>query len=216
MSVETTLEHEAFILVLSSPSGAGKTALANKLVECDNNFVLSVSATTRPPREGEVDGLDYFFVDDKNFESLVSNNKLLEYAKVFSHRYGTIAENIYKYLEKGKDVLFDIDWQGAEKLKNNEQLFPQLVTVFILPPSMSELERRLKFRALDSLESVQKRLNGAERDISHWKNYDYVLINDDFENCFKKICSIVDAERLKRKRQIGISKFVDSLFENTN
>ena len=200
---------DCFMVVLSSPSGAGKTALANKLLSVDNSFVLSVSVTTRTPRDGEVEGKDYFFVDDEEFSLMIKNNQLLEYATVFSNKYGTKSELVKQTIENGKNVLFDIDWQGVRQLKENIKTSSQLVTIFVLPPSISELNRRLKIRALDSEETLKKRMFEAEKEISHWVDYDYVIINDDFEKCFQDLYSIVKAEKLKKFRQKQLKKFTE-------
>ena len=206
-----TVSRNSFMLVISSPSGAGKTALANKLLNVDNGFALSVSVTTRPPRPGEIDGKDYYFVDDSKFKDMIDNQELLEYASVFSYKYGTKAELVRAAQARGKDILFDIDWQGAQQLRDNIEVSSQLVTIFILPPSISELSRRLKARASDSVESVKNRMNNVSKEISHWKQYDYVIINDDFEFCFNQLHGIVQAERAKRERQSGLFGFVDQL-----
>ncbi len=203
--------NECFMLVLSSPSGAGKTALANKLLEIDNSFKLSVSVTTRTPRKGEINGEDYFFVSNEEFSRMIKNNELLEFANVFSNKYGTKTELVNNALINGKNVLFDIDWQGVKQLKDNLKISDQLVTVFILPPSLSELNRRLKNRALDSEETLKKRMLEAEKEISHWVDYDYVIINDDFEKCFNELNSIVNAEKLKKFRQKNLEKFTTFL-----
>ncbi len=195
------------MLVLSSPSGAGKTALANKLLESDSSFELSVSLTTRTPRNGEVDGKDYFFVNEYEFSSMIENNELLEFANVFSNKYGTKTNLVMNALNNGKNVLFDIDWQGVKQLKENVKLSRQLVTVFILPPSISELNRRLKNRALDSEETLKNRMFQAEKEISHWVDYDYVIVNDDFQKCFDELYAIVKAEKLKKIRQIYLDEF---------
>ena len=198
---------DCFMLVLSSPSGAGKTALANKLLSEDDSFILSVSVTTRTPRDGEVNGKDYFFVNDEEFSSMITNNQLLEYANVFSNKYGTKSELVNRTIENGKNVLFDIDWQGVKQLKKNVKIYNQLVTVFILPPTISELNRRLRNRALDSEETLKKRMFEAEKEISHWVDYDYVIINDDFQKCFEDLNSIVRAEKLKKFRQKNLVNF---------
>jgi len=211
-----SIDRKAFMLVLSSPSGAGKTALARHLLSTDHSFVVSVSVTTRPPRRGEVDGKDYYFVDDGSFNKMVDQNELLEHAQVFSYRYGTRAEPVRASLAQGKDVLFDIDWQGAQQLRNGKSISDHLVTVFILPPSMTELSRRLKARELDSDDEVRRRMLGAAQEISHWEAYDYILINDDFDRCFASLYSIVKAERARRQRQPGLSWFVSQLTKDSS
>ena len=197
------------MLVLSSPSGAGKTTLARMLLESDSGIILSVSATTRPRRANEMDGRDYFFVTQEAFESLVKGYELLEHATVFDYRYGTPKSRVLEALSAGRDVLFDIDWQGTQQLK--ERAREDLVSVFILPPSHDELERRLKARAQDSDDVVKKRMAKAESEISHWAEYDYVIVNRDLSAALAEIRSILAAERLRRSRQIGLSEFVRNI-----
>lgn len=193
------------MLVLSSPSGAGKTTLSRRLLEGDGNLAMSVSATTRPPRPNEAPGEDYFFISKDDFERHVAEDSFLEHAFVFGHHYGTPRTPVMEALGKGQDVLFDIDWQGTQQLKQQRD---DVVSVFILPPSRDELERRLKERAQDTDEVVDRRMGHASDEISHWAEYDYVVVNDDVETALKKIQTILAAERLKRGRQIGISDFV--------
>ena len=197
------------MLVLSSPSGAGKTTLARQLLERDRNLGLSVSATTRPKRPGEIEGKDYCFLRHEEFERSVIFEEFLEHAVVFEHRYGTPKKPVLEGLAKGKDVLFDIDWQGTQQLK--EKVRDDLVSIFILPPSHAELERRLRARAQDSDEVISKRMAKAAEEISHWPEYDYVVVNHDVERALSEIQAILTAERLKRSRQIGISAFVTKL-----
>jgi len=205
----TTAPRRGLMLILSSPSGAGKTTLSRLLLERDANFRMSVSTTTRPPRPGEVQGKDYFFVDDATFAKLVEDGELLEHAEVFGHRYGTRAAPVQSYLEQGHDVLFDIDWQGAQQIA---QRAPEdLVRIFILPPSAAALEARLKTRAQDPPEVVARRMAGAAEEINHWAEYDYVLINDVLDVCLAQIETIIAAERLRRHRQIHLPEFVKSL-----
>ncbi len=209
------LHRRGLMLILSSPSGAGKTTLSRRLFEMykdarpEEALVMSVSVTTRPMRPGEVHGRDYFFVDDAAYEQMVKRGELLEHARVFGHQYGTPAAFVRNHIGKGTDVLFDIDWQGTRQLaaKNRDDL----ASIFILPPSMQELERRLKARAQDADEVVRKRMQKATDEISHWQEYDYVLINQDLDQTLDKINSILKAERLKRVRQEGLAGFVDSL-----
>jgi guanylate kinase len=203
------LSRRGVMLVLSSPSGAGKTTLSRRLLESDSNLAMSVSLTTRPPRQGETEGRDYFFVSPSAFQGMVDGNGFLEHAHVFGHRYGTPKEPVMLALAKGRDVLFDIDWQGTQQLR--QQAGDDLVSIFILPPSHAELERRLRARAQDSEDVVAGRMARANNEISHWAEYDYVLINDDLDTTLEKIRVIVAAERLKRRRQTGIPAFVSKL-----
>lgn len=198
------------MLVMSSPSGAGKTTLTRRLLEEDGDVVMSVSATTRDPRPGEVDGKDYYFVSHDRFEDMVNNDKLLEHATVFENRYGTPREPVEQALLWGKDVIFDIDWQGTQQLMSSSKAI-DLVRIFILPPSIAALEDRLKKRNQDSAETVAKRMDKAESEISHWAEYDYVLVNDDLEQTYEDLKAIVRAERYRRERRPGMSEFVRSL-----
>jgi guanylate kinase len=202
------LKRRGLLFVLSSPSGAGKSTIARLLLEADSGIALSVSATTRPIREGEVDGRDYHFVTDDQFEAMVADRAFLEWAHVFGRRYGTLTSEVRKSIEAGCDVLLDIDWQGTQQLK---QVDPDIVRVFILPPSMAELERRLRARGTDSDEVIASRMARAAGEISHWAEYDYVLINDDAEACLAKVHTILEAERLKASRRTGLHDFVRSL-----
>jgi guanylate kinase len=197
------------MLVLSSPSGAGKTTLSRRLLEADTNLALSISATTRAKRPNETDGVDYHFVGVPQFERMVHDGEFLEEATVFDHRYGTPRKPVMEALAAGNDVLFDIDWQGTQQLK--ERVREELVSVFVLPPSHAELERRLKVRAQDSDEVVAKRMAKAADEISHWAEYDYVIVNDDLDVAHARIVAILTAERLKRARQVGLSEFVRAL-----
>ncbi len=197
------------MLVLSSPSGAGKTTLARRLLEENPDFVMSVSATTRAARDSEVEGRDYYFVSADEFENMADKGEFLEHAVVFDHRYGTPSAPVFAALDEGNCVLFDIDWQGTQQLTQNVR--EDVVTVFILPPSLQELGRRLKSRGLDTAEVVRGRMEKATTEISHWREYDYVLINEDVDETMKQLQHIVDAEWLRRERQIGLSEFVRSL-----
>src|SRR5580700_18858 len=197
------------MFVLSSPSGAGKTTLSRLLLRADRSVELSVSVTTRPKRRGEIDGHDYHFIDPGRFAAMVKSGDLLEWAEVFGHRYGTPRLPVLKALQAGRDVLFDIDWQGTQQLR--EKARDDLVSVFILPPSARELERRLHRRAQDSRDIIRSRMAKAAGEMSHWPEYDYVIVNTDKRLAFTEVRAILGAERLKRERQIGLSDFVRSL-----
>jgi guanylate kinase len=197
------------LFVLSSPSGAGKSTIARKLLASEPELSMSVSYTTRPPRPGEVDGKDYHFVDLERFREMVANHEFLEWAHVFNHRYGTPKNDVFHTLSEGGDILFDIDWQGAQQL--HQLAGGDVVRVFILPPSMEELRQRLERRATDSQEIIDARMARADNEVSHWDGYDYVLVNDDVEQCFAHVKTILAAERLKRSRQTGIIGFIRKL-----
>ena len=200
---------KGLMLVLSSPSGAGKTTICKEILKKIKELKLSISYTTRPKRKSEVDGLDYFFVSEKKFKELQAKDFFIENAKVFDHLYGTPKNFVEKNLLKGIDVLFDIDWQGAQKLSNFSKT--DIVSVFILPPSNKILKERLKKRNEDSLEIVNKRMSKAKSEISHWIEYDYVLINDDLVTCTNEVVTILKAERKKRDRQKFIFSFIEKL-----
>jgi len=197
------------MLVLSSPSGAGKTTLAKRLLQVEQGVVLSISATTRPRRPGEVDGEDYFFVAEDVFAAMRANGELLEWANVFGNLYGTPRNFVEKALKSGTDVLFDIDWQGAQQLAHAAR--DDVVKAFILPPSREELERRLRQRAQDSEEVVERRMAEADSEMSHWAEYDYVIINNDLDECERLLRSILAAERLKRERQVNLAAIVKKM-----
>lgn len=201
------------MLVLSSPSGAGKTAISHRILDSEDNMSLSVSVTTRTPRPGEINGKDYFFVDKATFDGMVQRNEFLEHAKFCENSYGTPREPVRKALEEGKDILFDIEWQGTQQIAENAR--EDLVSVFILPPSMEELERRLFSRAQDSEDVVRKRMSIAAQEMSHWNEYDYVIVNIDFEESVQNVRSIIQAERLKRSRQVGLAGFVNGMRSET-
>lgn len=203
------ITRRGLMFVLSSPSGAGKTTIARKLLESDPNLEMSVSLTTRRRRPGEVHGQDYFFVHEPEFNEAISQHKFLEWAKVFDHYYGTPRHAVEDSISLGKDVLFDIDWQGTQQL--GQQARGDLVSVFILPPSWGELERRLRERAQDTHEVVQKRMAKAAEEMSHWAEYDYVIVNDDLDKALNKVRSILAAERLRRTRQTGLNTFVKNV-----
>jgi guanylate kinase len=207
MTVE--IKRRGLMLVLSSPSGAGKTTISRALLERDGNLRLSVSATTRPMRPGERDGVHYHFVDAARFQKMVADGAFLEHAHVFGHWYGTPRAPVEEALGQGRDVLFDIDWQGTQQVA--EKARKDLVSVFILPPSTAELERRLYSRAQDSSVEVAKRMARAADEASHWAEYDYVIVNTDFEASVRRAQSILEAERLRRERQVGLHDFVAAL-----
>jgi guanylate kinase len=204
-----TIGRRGLMLVLSSPSGAGKSTLSRMLLEVDPHVELSVSATTRPQRPGEVDGRHYHFVERARFDQMIEKGEMLEWAEVFGNRYGTPRAPVEAALARGKDVLFDIDWQGTQQLRDT--VGKDFVSVFILPPSVPELERRLTTRAQDSAEVIHGRMAKASDELSHWAEYDYVLLNDDVDATFGDLQAILTAERLKRERQPGLADFVRGL-----
>jgi guanylate kinase len=203
------IARRGLMLVLSSPSGAGKTTLSRRLLAADPLVELSISVTTRTQRPGEVDGRDYHFIDAARFDAMVKQGELLEWAQVFGHRYGTPRAPVEAALARGRDVLFDIDWQGTQQLR--EKADRDLVSIFVLPPSIPDLERRLRTRAQDSDEVIHARMAKAADEMSHWAEYDYVVINSDIDHAFADVQAILAAERLKRERQIGLSAFVRGL-----
>jgi guanylate kinase len=205
------ISRRGLMMVLSSPSGAGKSTISRALLEDDERLSMSVSATTRKPRRGEEEGKDYFFMDPVDFNLLVNRDALLEHAKVFDNYYGTPSKPVKDALTTGKDILFDIDWQGTQQLA--QKAGDDLVSIFILPPSTQSLEKRLKTRAQDSDEVVARRMSKASEEISHWAEYDYVVVNDDLEKCIREVKSILKAERLRRIRGTGLLSFVDQLRE---
>jgi guanylate kinase len=206
MSDVPKIERRGLLMVLSSPSGAGKTTLARALIESDNEIAMSVSVTTRPPRPGEVEGRDYFFIDEAAFKRMRETDALLEWARVFDNFYGTPRAPVEKAIKSGRDVLFDIDWQGAQQL--SEKMKHDVVRVFILPPSAAALEKRLQTRAQDSAEVVRRRMEAASAEISHWPEYDYVIVNASVDASMSGLKAILAAERLKRERLDGLSAFV--------
>ena len=199
------------MLVLSSPSGAGKTTIAREILSRDANLRISVSVTTRPKRPGEVEGHDYSFVEEEDFRQMVNRRELLEHAVVFGHLYGTPRAPVEESLAAGQDVLFDIDWQGTQQL--HETAREDLVSVFILPPSTRELERRLKSRAQDSEGVVAQRMSRAADEMSHYPEYDYIIVNNDIKTSVVQVEAILTAERLRRERQVGLGDFVRGLRE---
>jgi guanylate kinase len=206
------IARRGLLLVLSSPSGAGKTTLAKRLLDANPALELSVSVTTRAPRPGEVEGKDYQFIDAAEFERMKGANELLEWAPVFDKSYGTPRAPVVAALAAGQDVLFDIDWQGTRQLKT--QLPADVISVFILPPDAEALERRLRARGLDSAEVMARRMAAAASEIEHWSEYDYVLVNSDLDASLAALQSILNAERLKRERQTGMASFVAGVLAN--
>jgi len=203
-------DRRGLLVILSSPSGAGKSTLARRLRNWDPNMELSVSATTRNPRKGEVDGKDYFFLDEERFHEMVARGEMLEHARVFGNLYGTPAAPVKEAIEEGRDVLFDVDWQGEQQIRNSE-LGRDALSIFLLPPSISELKRRLTCRGRDSAEVIAGRMRKSWNEISHWSAYDYVLINDDLDATEERLKTIVTAERLKRAQQPGLQQHVRDL-----
>ncbi|MBS0475358.1 MAG: guanylate kinase [Proteobacteria bacterium] len=200
------------MFILSSPSGTGKTTISRLLLDADDELCLSVSVTTRPMRPGEVDGKDYIFVDQPTFDHMVEEEHFLEWAHVFGHSYGTPKAQVKAGLREGQDFLFDIDWQGTQQLY--QKLETDVVRVFLLPPSIDELRRRLTGRGTDSAEVITARMERARAEISHWDGYDYVVVNDDIDECFAKVKEVLHAERMKRARQTGLIGFVRGLMKD--
>ena len=202
-------ERRGLMFVLSSPSGAGKTTLSRMLIERVAGLQMSVSATTRAMRPGEVDGRDYLFVDKPKFEAMAKRGELLEWAVVFDNRYGTPRAPVEAALSGGRDVLFDIDWQGTQQLR--EKAGADVVSVFILPPSAADLEKRLHTRAQDSADVIRSRMDRASHELSHWAEYDYIVVNQNVDEAFLEVQAILKAERLKRARRVGLTEFVRNL-----
>jgi guanylate kinase len=202
-------KRRGLMFVLSSPSGAGKTTISRRILEIDKEITLSISVTTRTKRSNEIDGRDYHFITPPQYADMIIKDELLEHANVFDYQYGTPAKQVFNALDSGLDVLFDIDWQGTRQLAQKSRT--DLVSIFILPPSMPELERRLRTRAQDTDEVVAKRMAKATSEISHWQEYDYVIVNDDLEQTTNKVIAILKSERLRRIRQIGLNEFITGL-----
>ncbi|MSO84646.1 MAG: guanylate kinase [Rhodospirillales bacterium] len=205
------INRRGLMLVLSSPSGAGKTTISRELLRRESDLVMSTSATTRPARPGEVDGRDYFFKSVAEFETMVEKGEFLEHARVFDNFYGTPRAPVEAALKSGHDVLFDVDWQGTQKLKESARA--DLASVFILPPSLAELEQRLRTRAQDPPEVVRSRMARAAAEMSHWAEYDYIVVNVDVESSIARVRAILAAERLRRDRQSGLAEFVAKMCE---
>ena len=208
-SISPGRSRRGLLIVLSSPSGAGKSTLSRMLLESDGEITMSISATTRPMRPGERQDVDYHFVDDAEFDRLIRDGELVEWATVFGYRYGTPKAPVKQALKAGRDILFDIDWQGARQLEPD--FGEHLVTIFLLPPTMDELERRLHARGTDTEEVIAGRMRRAADEISHWAEYEYVLVNDDMEKCLDRVRAIVMSERSKRSSQTGLNAFVRDL-----
>tara|TARA_Y100000746_G_scaffold119134_1_gene101911 strand:- start:13 stop:648 length:636 start_codon:yes stop_codon:yes gene_type:complete len=207
--MKTLKKNKGLMLVLSSPSGAGKSSICRALLDLDKNLYLSISTTTRKKRPNEMSGIDYNFVTLDEFEYKLSQNNFIEHAKVFNNFYGTDKSIVENKINEGKDLLFDIDWQGAQQLR--EKMRENIVSVFILPPSKKELERRLKERGQDTDEVVKERMSEATAEITHWAEYDYVIINEDLNLSVKTVLGILHSERMKRIRQVGLGEFVRSI-----
>jgi len=200
------IKSKNFCIVLSSPSGAGKTSISKKLLQKDKKISLSISCTTRPKRKGEINKKDYIFTSEEDFVKQIKNGQFLEHASVFGYRYGTLQQTVSNFFKKKKDVLFDIDWQGYQQLKQSGL---EVVGIFILPPNKRELIRRLKNRGRDTPEEMKKRMSLAQDEISHFPEYDYVVVNNDLETCVSKIQNIIVAERLKKSKQYNLTEFVN-------
>jgi guanylate kinase len=203
------LKHSGFMFVISSPSGVGKTTICRNVLESDKSIEMSVSVTTRKMRAKETQGVDYYFVTDEQFKRMVAEEQFLEYANVFGEFYGTPRQHVEANLNKGVDVLFDIDWQGARQLRGTNP--ENVVTLFLLPPSMSELSSRINKRGQDTKENIALRLNKAKNEIAHWREYDYVLVNNDLQETISRVKAIILAQRLKRTRQPGLESLIDEI-----
>jgi len=209
MNTDKILKRRGLMVILSSPSGAGKSTISRALIDRDSNLTMSVSATTRQPRPGEIEGQDYYFVQKKVFDTMVASGQMLEHAIVFDNFYGTPGEPVEKSLSKGHDIIFDVDWQGTQQLSEN--VAKDLVRIFILPPSMEELERRLYSRAQDSIEVVRTRMAEAVSEMSHYPEYDYIIVNSNMEESIAKVESILAAERQKTERQVSLHDFITEI-----
>lgn len=205
----TSIARRGFMLVLSSPSGVGKTTVARQVLALETGLEISISVTTRPQRPSEIEGKDYYFVDEEVFSNLTKEGHFLEQALVYGYHYGTPQASVEKQLEMGIDVLFDIDWQGTQQLKQISTA--NVVSIFLLPPTLETLETRLKYRAEDTEETIRLRMSKASDELSHWPEYDYVIVNNTLEECVNAVRSVIKAERLKRRRQLGLANFVNTL-----
>ena len=201
---------KSILIVISSPSGAGKTSLANAIVEENKNIYFSTSVTTRPPRDGEENGREYIFTNKNKFDEMIINGEFIEYAEVFGNYYGTPKGKTEEFLINGKDIIFDVDWQGGTKIRNS-YLAPSVVSIFILPPSIKTLQERLLNRNKDDDKTVKLRMKEARSEISHWSEYDYILVNDNFEKVKKNIIKIIEIEKIKRSRQNILPDFISKL-----
>ena len=210
MSNNQKVREKGLLIILSSPSGAGKSTLAQRIKSWDENCVFSISATTRKPRKGEQDGKDYYFISENEFHKKVSNSEMLEHAEVFGNLYGSPITPVLSSIDNGNDVLFDVDWQGSQQIKNS-RLGEFVLSIFILPPSIKELESRLKLRNQDSDEVILNRMAKSVEEISHWPEYDYVLVNDNIDETEEKLKTIINAERLRLSQEPGIVEFIRSL-----
>ena len=206
-----SFKRRGLMLILSSPSGAGKTSIAREILNRDPNLVMSISATTRSKRPSEINGKDYYFIDKMDFEAKINNNSFIEYARVFDNYYGTPKEPVEKAILSGKDMLFDIDWQGTQQLVSKQNIGQDVVTIFILPPNISELGRRLKNREQDSLSVVEYRMSKVSDELSHYPEYQYVIVNNEIIDSVVQVEKILSAERCKIERQIGLHDFVQNL-----
>tara|TARA_B100000035_G_scaffold194203_1_gene165800 strand:+ start:1284 stop:1904 length:621 start_codon:yes stop_codon:yes gene_type:complete len=200
------IKSKNFCIVLSSPSGAGKTSISKKILQKDKKISLSISCTTRPKRKGEINKKDYIFISEEDFKKKIKSGNFLEYASVFSYRYGTLTKTVSDFFKKKKDVLFDIDWQGFQQLKQSGM---DVVGIFILPPNKKELTRRLKNRGRDTFKEMKKRMSLAQDEISHFSEYDYVVVNKDIDQCTSQILEIINAERLKKSNQQNLTSFIN-------
>ena len=209
MTAQMTVQRRGLMLVLSSPSGAGKTTISRAILRDEHQLAMSVSVTTRSPRPGEEHGKDYYFVSEPEYHEMVATKKLLEHAKVFDNYYGTPRDHVEQELTAGRDVMFDIDWQGTQQLKASAR--GDLVSVFILPPSIKELERRLRGRAQDSEDVMQRRMERAAGEMSHWPEYDYIVVNREVDESIAQVKAILTAERLRRDRRPGLAEFVNTM-----